>query len=82
MKKIMVVLALASVASVAHATTFTFYPDDNSGSNRRDMFDLDHHYAYTWGVKFDIPTGEVITGASLEIAKIWDWKREDDMLFL
>ncbi len=82
MKKLMVVLALAATASGAHATTFTFYPDDNSGSNKKDMFDLDHHYAYTWGVRFDIPTGDVITGAKLEIANIWDWKVENDMLFM
>jgi len=81
MQKLMVALTLAAVAGSASATTFTFSPKQNVGIPA-DIFDLNHHNAYSWGINFAIPTGEKITGATLQIMNIWDWKVETDMLFI
>jgi len=81
MKHLLGVLAFATLVGGAQAATFTFTPNDNSG-DADDLFDLDHHYAYTWGIQFDIPVGQQITGATLRIDNIWDWRPENDMLFI
>jgi len=76
MKHLIGVLAFAAVAGGAQAATFNFIPSD------ADLADLDHHHAYSWGIRFDIPTGEEITGATLRIENIWDWRVEQDRLFI
>lgn len=81
MKHLLGALAFAAVIGGAQAATFNFAPNDNSG-DPDDLNDLDHHYAYSWGIRFDIPDGETITGATLRINNIWDWRRESDMLFM
>lgn len=69
-------LALLSVASLS-AATFTFTP------NPADLNDLDHHHATTWGINWNaVPAGHTITGAKLTIKQIWDWKVENDALFI
>jgi len=62
---------------IANAGTYTFTPPGNS-----DLSDLDHYDAYKWGIKFNVPANEVITGASLEIKNIWDWTVEQDILYV
>ncbi|MES2694014.1 MAG: hypothetical protein V4773_11110 [Verrucomicrobiota bacterium] len=65
------------LAASAHALVFTFTP------NPSDLGDLDHTNATTWGINWNaIPPGHVITGAKIKIDNIWDWKREDDALFI
>lgn len=54
MKKIILLLCTLSLCVATHAagyaySTTIFRPDDKEG-DRDDMFDLDHHYAYTWGI--------------------------------
>ncbi len=44
---------------------------------------LEHQYAYEWGIDFSIPQGEVVTGAELSFASIYNWADEpDDILYV
>lgn len=65
-------------AGLANAqTTKTFTPSDG------DLGDLDHNYYSTWGIDFNVPSGQVITGAKLTIKNIYDWTKEDnDILYI
>jgi hypothetical protein len=68
---------LFAAAASASAAVFTPTPGD--------LGDLDHHNAVTWGITLSsgaIPAGQVITGATLRIDNLWDWRVEDDMLFI
>lgn len=60
----------------AKATTYTFTPTPGNLGN------LDHNLFYTWGLSWQVPAGEVITGATLSFSKIWDWRVETDNLFI
>lgn len=57
--------------SMAGATTYTF--------SAGDLGDLDHYYAYRWGIDWSVPDGETIVGASLffDDIKNWKWERND-----
>lgn len=79
MKKIMLALVLAGISGAAHANTYNFVPNDYSG-NPTDIFDLEHHHAYSWGINFNLAANEVITGANVRIENIWDWRQENDLL--
>lgn len=70
-------LAIFTLAGIASAGTYTFTPPGNS-----DLSDLSHYDAYKWGIKTNISSNERIIGASLEIKNIWDWKVEDDILYV
>jgi PEP-CTERM motif len=75
--RIATLFVLVAGASFASAqTTKTFVPSNT------DLSDLDHYYAYTWGIDNIVPAGEVITGAKLTITNIWDWTVEDDILYV
>ncbi|MBS1701924.1 MAG: PEP-CTERM sorting domain-containing protein [Armatimonadetes bacterium] len=63
-------------AGFASAGTYTFEPSNGNLSN------LDHYYAYSWGIDFNVPQGETITGATLTIKNIWDWTQENDILYV
>lgn len=91
MKKLSTLLTLAVLAVAARATTFTFQPGD------ADLADLDHHYAYTWGItntlsgtgttystlKAELASGYTITSATLTFTNIWDWVVEpNDRLWM
>lgn len=67
-------LAFATLA-MAQAGTFHFTPP-----GRADLDDLDHYYAYSWGVDWKVPQGEFITGAQITIKNIWNWKHEENIL--
>ncbi len=70
---IMLVVVVLPVA----AGTYSFTP------SRRDMWDLDHYYYYSWGIEWQIPAGQEITGAVLSIKGINDWENEpNDHLFI
>ncbi|OHE81379.1 MAG: hypothetical protein A3G75_14075 [Verrucomicrobia bacterium RIFCSPLOWO2_12_FULL_64_8] len=60
-------------ALCARANEFVFNPSDSEG-DYDDVWDLDHFYWYTWGIKnFSIPTGHVITEAKLTFFNINNW---------
>jgi hypothetical protein len=63
------------------ATSFSFTP------NPIDLGDLDHHYAYAWGLnssslRNELASGKVITSATLTFTAIWDWQVEPDYLYI
>ncbi|HUS36818.1 MAG TPA: hypothetical protein VM680_15830 [Verrucomicrobiae bacterium] len=67
-------LATALLAGVATASAVTF--------NAGEIGDLDHHLAASWGISYQVPAGYKITSATLTIKNIWDWKQENDALFI
>jgi hypothetical protein len=71
MKKLALTLATLVSAAFANAGTYYFEPAN------KDLSDLDHYYASSWGIDFKVPTGEVITGAELTIKNIYDWTKEE-----
>jgi hypothetical protein len=88
MKKVLFLLALCATTFSASAASFTFKPNDGSG-NTADMFDLDHYYAYSWGVSGAsadtlrdslVSGGQQIVSVKLTIWNVWDWTVENDIL--
>ena len=90
-------LALLAVPSVALADTLTFSPTatapnsngatDNTNENDyqggANQFDLDHHRAYTWRINnILIPSGHVITGATITFRNIANWDTNANRLFV
>ena len=48
-----------------------------------DIFDLDHYYAYTWGLDLGFSTADTpITEAVLTFTNINNWLIEDDHLYI
>ncbi len=49
----------------------------------RDIFDLDHYYAYTWGVNLGSGTVNTpITSATLTFTDVYNWRVEQDHLYI
>jgi hypothetical protein len=81
MKKLLLLSALAlGTVLPASAVTYSFQPGDYWGSD--DLNDLDHRFAYTWGIQFQVPAGMKIESVTLSIADIWNWAAEDNALFI
>lgn len=80
MKKVILAIFVAGlmlfVLTNAYAITFSPTP--------ADLYDLTHQEAYTWGISWSVPGGELITSASLFIDNINNWKNEygNDRLFI
>ena len=65
------------MAPSAHADIFTFQPTP------ANLWNLDHGKAYTWGLDWTAPEGQVITGAYLFFDDINDWTVESgDLLYI
>ena len=86
MNKLISLLAVCALTVAVQATSFTFKPNDGSG-NTADMFDLDHYYAYSWGVDGAnadtlrtslVSGGQQITSVKLTIWNVWDWTVESN----
>ena len=58
------------------ATIYEFQPDPV------DLYGLDHHKYYTWGINWSIPAGEVISGASLFFDDIRNWDSNPNDLWV
>jgi hypothetical protein len=76
MKKFVTLAGLMGALVSANALSVNFTPSDS------DLGDLDHTYAYKWGVNWTLPTGYEITGATLTISQIYDWRVEPNSLFI
>ena len=80
MKKLMLVFCsivlVFSFSQVCSASTFTFEPTPV------DMWDLDHYKYYTWGIDWNVPTGESIIGASLFFDDIRNWDSNPNDLWV
>jgi hypothetical protein len=66
------VLSLLLFATSSFATTYT--------PNPANLYDLDHDYAYSWGIQ--VSKTDVITEAVLKITDIHNWKQEDNILYI
>lgn len=72
-----VIVAAAACGSYADST-YRFEP-----LNYKNLWNLDHNSFYSWGVKWDVPSGEIISSATLYIKNINDWKDEpNDVLYI
>jgi hypothetical protein len=85
MKKFLVCLTAVALGVSARADSFSFQPSD------RDLGDLDHGNAYTWGISgsdgpsgadenalsHQLQSGYTITSATLTISHIYNWDRRD-----
>jgi hypothetical protein len=80
MKKILylvLIFAILSITPICKADTFTFSPTPP------DLYDLDHHYYFTWGINWELPSGHTLVDVTLTIKKIDDWTNEDgDHLYI
>ncbi len=73
------VFLLLTAFSTCAKANYTIYPSD------ADLFDLQHKYFYIWKVtpKLPIPSGEIITQASITFKGINDWRIEpDDKMYI
>lgn len=43
---------------------------------------LPHMYYYTWGIDFDVPDNETVTEGVLTFHNIYDWREEEDALYV
>lgn len=74
MKKILGLLAVGAVTHSSYGIPFTPSP--------ADLGDLDHHFAYSWGITWTLPAGQQIVSAQLRFTQIYDWKVEPDALYI
>jgi len=73
---VLVVVCLLAPPVMADISTYTFVP------RPLDLYDLAHANYYTWGIDWDLPTGETISSATLTFNNIWDWTAEPDQLYV
>ena len=64
------------IPGVASAANFTYTPSP------ADLYDLDHHYMYTWRVDGVNLSGGTITSATISIANIYNWDTNPAQLFI
>lgn len=77
MKKGMFIIGAVLILSGSLFADAVFTPPE------QDIFDLDHYYAYTWGIDLEFSTSETpITEAVLTFTDIYNWKAEDDNLYV
>lgn len=71
------VLAIISfnAANDAYAVSYEFSLNPN-------MMDLNHDFAYKWGISQSLEPDEIITEASLTIYDINNWKVEQNVLYI
>ena len=76
--RILLVAALLAIANVAVAapTTLTFTPDPDN------MYDLDHHSVYMWGMDVPLDPGEYVISASLSFYNIRNWDNNSNTLYV
>lgn len=69
----LLVSVFSVLASPANSGTYTF--------SAGDLGDLDHQSYFKWGINWNLPSGEHITGATLTYKNIYDWTQETDHLY-
>ncbi len=76
-KRMMFLFAtLMIIPCMANGATHTFNPSP------ADLWDLDHGSYYTWGIQWQVPQGEVIQEATLNITKITNWDNGANVLYI
>lgn len=77
MKRVICLLALLMVIPcVANGAVFTFNPSP------ADLWGLDHGSYYTWGIQWQLPQGEIIQEATLNITDITNWDNGANVLHI
>lgn len=76
LRRVLVVASLVLAVQTASAGTYELVPSD------RDLYDLDHDWAYEWGFNLDVPDDEVIIGASLFFNDIRNWDNRSNDLWV
>ena len=76
MKTALSLLLLGLMAAKAAANSYTYTPSP------ADLYDLDHHSAYTWRIDNISLAGGPISGASLTFKDIRNWDPNPNMLFI
>ena len=75
MSLLLVVLFMTTLTATGYAFVFT-PPDGN-------LQDLPHEKYFKWGINWDKPAGEIVTGASVVFHGIYNWENEpNDRLWL
>jgi hypothetical protein len=67
---------IAGLVGAVQLQAVTFTPND------ADLGDLDHHYAYSWGINWTLPSDQKIVSAEIKFKQIYDWKVETDNLYI
>lgn len=70
----MAALLLCSIAGAA-ITSYDLVPTP------KDLYDLDHHKYYTWGIDLDL-SGQQIVEASLTFRRIRNWDNNPNVLYV
>ncbi|MFA5118263.1 MAG: PEP-CTERM sorting domain-containing protein [Candidatus Omnitrophota bacterium] len=74
---ILFVIVLGVVGSTsAFASTYMFQPSPEN------LWNLDHYYAYTWGIDWSLMEGDTITGAYLSIDNINNEPFADNAMYI
>ena len=77
MALVVLAAALLGIVSAAPADTLVLQPSP------ADLYDLDHHRFYTWGISPGLDLSHVnITGAKLNFDNIRDWRNEPNVLYV
>ena len=80
MKKLLMtlftIIFTLSLAAVVGATSYSFQP------SRVDLWDLDHYENYEWGIHWNLPEGEVISGARLFFDNIRNYSNSSNDLYV
>ncbi|MGQ9648656.1 MAG: hypothetical protein ACUVXJ_00935 [Phycisphaerae bacterium] len=70
------IMAFAGAAQGMLISSYEFQPTPV------DLYDLDHAYAYRWGLNWAPPEDTVIVAATLDIANLKNWKVEPNILYI
>ncbi len=76
MRRLIVLVALTMLVSCSAFAAQTFEPSPVN------FDDLDHSYAYTWGIDYNLPQGATVYSASLSFNQINNWQDEDNILYM
>jgi len=70
-----VAIIFSILASDSYALNYEFRLEPN-------MMDLNHDYAYTWGIKEILEADQIISEASLTIYNLNNWRIEPNILYI
>lgn len=76
MKKLLTLGVLLVAITTGRATSFQYSPTPTN------LYDLDHHSAYTWRIDNIQLGGQTVTSASLTFTNIRNWDTNPNILFI
>jgi hypothetical protein len=72
--RLLAMVGALAVPSIASATIYT--------PNPGDLYDLDHHFAFTWRISGLSLAGQTLGGASVTFRQMYNWDSSPNDLFL